>query len=65
MGKDHALPNVYRSNNYPKDKDGKAYYVVGDNWFRDQHAPGYNGVPMPGGVTGNPTALQCWHAGGR
>jgi PKD repeat protein len=55
---DHALPNVYRSNNYPKDKDGKAYYVVGDNWFRDQHAPGYNGVPMPGGVTGNATALQ-------
>jgi len=23
MGKDHALPNVYRSNNYPKDKDGQ------------------------------------------
>jgi len=57
-GKDIALPNVYRSNNYPKDKDGKAYYVAGDNWFRDQHAPGYNGVPMPGGVTGSPAALQ-------
>jgi PKD repeat protein len=57
-GKDIALPNTYRSNNYPKDKDGKAYYQAGDNWFRDQHAPGYNGVAMPGGVTGNPTALQ-------
>ena len=57
-GKDHALPAVYRSNNYPKDKDGKAYYQVGDNWFRDEHAPGYNGVPMPGGVTGNNTAMQ-------
>ncbi len=56
--KDHALPNSYRSGNYPKDKDGKAYYVVGDNWFRDEHAPGYGTTPMPGGVTGNNTALQ-------
>jgi PKD repeat protein len=61
-GKDIALPNTYRSGNYPKDKDGKAYYVDGDNWFRDQHAPGYDGTPMPGGVTGNPTALQ-WLGG--
>ena len=57
-GKDHALPATYRNNNYPKDKDGKAYYVDGDNWFRDQHAPGYGSTPMPGGVTGNNTALQ-------
>jgi PKD repeat protein len=57
-GKDHALPAVYRSNNYPKDKDGQAYYKDGDNWFRDQHAPGYGALPMPGGVTGNNTALQ-------
>ena len=57
-GKDHALPATYRSNNYPKDKDGKAYYVDGDNWFRDEHAPGYGNTPMPGGVTGNNTALQ-------
>jgi PKD repeat protein len=56
--KDHALPGTYRSNNYPKDKDGKAYYVLGDNWFRDEHAPGYGNTPMPGGVTGNNTALQ-------
>ena len=59
---DHALPNTYRSGNYPKDKDGKAYYQDGDNWFRDQHAPGYDGTPMPGGVKGNPTALQ-WLGG--
>jgi PKD repeat protein len=58
MGKDHALPNSYRANNYPKDKDNQAYYKVGDNWFRDQHAPGYGTTPMPGGVTGNNTALQ-------
>jgi hypothetical protein len=57
-GKDHALPNSYRAASYPKDKDGKAYYVVGDNWFRDQHAPGYGTTAMPGGVTGNNTALQ-------
>ena len=56
--KDHALPGSYRGGNYPKDKDGKAYYVVGDNWFRDEHAPGYGSTPMPGGVTGNNTALQ-------
>ncbi len=30
----------------------------GDNWFRDEHAPGYGSTPMPGGVTGNNTALQ-------
>lgn len=60
--KDIALPGSYRSNNYPKDKDGKAYYVVGDNWFRDEHAPGYGSTPMPGGVTGNNTALQ-WLGG--
>jgi PKD repeat protein len=57
-GKDHALPGVYRNANYPKDKDGKAYYVDGDNWFRDQHAPGFGATAMPGGVTGNNTALQ-------
>jgi PKD repeat protein len=61
-GKDHALPNTYRAGNYPKDKDNKAYYVDGDNWFRDQHTPGFNGVAMPGGVTGNNTALQ-WLGG--
>ena len=57
-GKDHALPGSYRSNNYPKDAAGQSYYKLGDNWFRDEKAPGYNGTAMPGGVTGNPTALQ-------
>lgn len=57
-GKDHALPGAYRANNYPRDAANQRYYVDGDNWFRDQHAPGYAGTPMPGGVTGNPTALQ-------
>ncbi len=55
---DHALPNSYRSNNYPKDAANRAYYMAGDNWFRDGKAPGYGGTPMPGGVTGNPMALQ-------
>ncbi|MDH5539001.1 MAG: hypothetical protein OEY03_06315 [Rhizobacter sp.] len=54
----HALPNTYRSNNYPKDAAGKAYYQVGDNWFRDGKEPGFGATPMPGGFTGNPTALQ-------
>lgn len=57
-GKDHALPGTYRSNNYPKDASNLAYYRLGDNWFRDQKAPGYYGIAMPGGVTGNPAALQ-------
>ena len=55
---DHALPGTYRSANYPKDAAGQAYYRAGDNWFRDAKAPGYGATPMPGGVTGNPTALQ-------
>jgi hypothetical protein len=55
---DHALPGSYRSANYPKDANGQAYYRAGDNWFRDGKAPGYGATPMPGGVTGNPTALQ-------
>ena len=55
---DHALPATYRSNNYAKDAAGKAYYVAGDNWFRDVKAPAYGATPMPGGVTGNPMALQ-------
>jgi len=57
-GKDIALPNSYRSNNYPKDAAGRAFYAEGDNWFRDEKAPGYGGTPMPGGVQGSPTALQ-------
>ncbi len=57
-GKNHALPASYRSNNYPKDANNQAYYKLGDAWFRDEKAPGYNGVAMPGGVTGSPTALQ-------
>lgn len=61
-GKDHALPNAYRANNYPRDAANQRYYVDGDNWFRDQHAPGYGTTAMPGGVTGNPTALQ-WLGG--
>jgi hypothetical protein len=32
--------------------------MEGDNWFRDEKAPGYVTTPMPGGVTGNNTALQ-------
>jgi hypothetical protein len=57
-GKDIALPRSYRSNNYPKDAAGQSYYREGDNWFRDEKAPGYGSTPMPGGVTGNATALQ-------
>ncbi len=55
---DHALPANYRANNYPKDAGNLAYYQAGDNWFRDGKAPGYGATPMPGGVTGNPAALQ-------
>jgi hypothetical protein len=55
---DTALPATYRSGNYPKDVNNTAYYRAGDNWFRDEKAPGYGATPMPGGVTGNPTALQ-------
>lgn len=61
-GVDHALPGVYLSGNYPKDAANMAYYKAGDNWFRDQKAPGYGATPMPGGVTGNRTALQ-WLGG--
>ncbi len=57
-GKDHALPGSYRSGAYPKDANNMAYYKVGDGWFRDEKAPGYNGTAMPGGVTGSPTALS-------
>ncbi len=57
-GKDIALPASYRSNNYPRDAAGQPYYREGDNWFRDQKTPGYGSTPMPGGVTGNATALQ-------
>ncbi len=55
---DHALPGSYRSANYPKDANGQAYYRAGDNWFRDAKAPGYGATTLPGGVTGNATALQ-------
>ena len=57
-GVDHALPQSYRSNNYPKDANNVAYYRAGDNWFRDGKEPGYGATAMPGGVTGNKTALQ-------
>ena len=57
-GIDHALPFSYRAAAYPKDASGKAYYQPGDNWFRDSMPPGYNGTAMPGGYTGNKTALQ-------
>ena len=57
-GVDHALPSTYRSGNYPKDANNQAYYRSGDNWFRDEKEPGYGSTPMPGGVTGNKTALQ-------
>ena len=59
---DHALPGTYRSGNYPKDANNMAYYRQGDNWFRDGKEPGYNGTAMPGGFTGNKTALQ-WMGG--
>ena len=55
---DHALPASYRANSYPKDVNNQPYYQAGDNWFRDGKAPGFGATPMPGGVTGNPTALQ-------
>jgi hypothetical protein len=57
-GKDIALPASYLSASYPKDAAGKPFYMEGDNWFRDDKAPGYGTTPMPGGVTGNSTALQ-------
>lgn len=57
-GVDHALPATYRSNSYPKDAANLAYYKAGDNWFRDSKAPGYGSTTMPGGFTGNKTALQ-------
>jgi hypothetical protein len=59
---DHALPATYRSNNYPKDANNMAYYRAGDNWFRDSKEPGYGTTVMPGGFTGNRTALQ-WMGG--
>ncbi len=57
-GTDHALPGNYRNPSYPRDANGQAYYRLGDVWFRDSVAPGFNGIPMPGGYTGNKTALQ-------
>ena len=57
-GVDHALPQAYRSGNYPKDAANLAYYKTGDNWFRDGKEPGYGATLMPGGFTGNKTALQ-------
>jgi hypothetical protein len=57
-GRDHALPGSYRSGNYPRDAAGRAYYMDGDNWFRDGKGPGFGSMTMPGGFTGNPTALQ-------
>lgn len=60
--KDISLPGSYRSNNYPKDAANMAYYKAGDNWFRDEAPPGYGSTPMPGGLTGNNTALQ-WLGG--
>ena len=57
-GIDHALPQSYRSGNYPKDANNMAYYKTGDNWFRDAKEPGYGASTMPGGFTGNKTALQ-------
>ncbi len=53
-----ALPASYRANNYPKKTDGTAWYMAGDNWFRDGRAPGYASLAMPGGYAGNATALQ-------
>ncbi|MFO1219510.1 MAG: hypothetical protein U1E89_14175 [Burkholderiaceae bacterium] len=61
-GVDHALPQTYRSSSYPKDANSTAYYKSGDNWFRDEKEPGYAGTAMPGGYTGNKTALQ-WLGG--
>ncbi len=55
---DHSLPASYMATNYPKDAANRPYYMAGDNWFRDGKAPGYGGTSMPGGVTGNRTALQ-------
>jgi hypothetical protein len=57
-GKEIALPASYRSSSYPKNAAGQPFYMEGDNWFRDEKAPGYTNTPMPGGVTGNNTALQ-------
>ena len=57
-GKTIALPASYTSSSYPKNAAGMPFYMEGDNWFRDEKAPGYANTPMPGGVTGNDTALQ-------
>jgi hypothetical protein len=56
-GKDIALPASYRSSSYPKNAAGQPFYMEGDNWFRDEKAPGYANTPMPGGLTGNNAAL--------
>ncbi len=57
-GKTIALPSSYRSSSYPKNAANMPFYMEGDNWFRDEKAPGYASAPMPGGVTGNNTALK-------
>lgn len=57
-GKRIALPFPYRGATYPKKANGTKYYQAGDNWFRDMTTPGFFGTAMPGGYTGNKTALQ-------
>ncbi|MCW5633688.1 MAG: DUF1588 domain-containing protein [Rubrivivax sp.] len=57
-GIDHALPQSYRSNNYPRDSGNMAFFRLGDNWFRDGKEPAYGATLMPGGFTGNRTALK-------
>lgn len=57
-GAPHALPSVYLDEKYPKDAAQRRYYQPGDNWFRDQAAPGYGGLDMPGGYQGSASALQ-------
>lgn len=55
---DTSLSQDYRSDKYPKNANGKAYFQQGDNWYRDMLPPGFNGTPMTGGYDGNETALQ-------
>ncbi len=57
-GVDHALASNYRNTTYPRKADGQPYYQMGDNWYRDAMPPGYGNTLMPGGYTGNKTALQ-------
>lgn len=43
-----SLARSYKSRNYAKDYDGKAWYHGGDQWYRDMLKPGLGDMEMPG-----------------